>query len=79
MHFSSYQKCFKLGASTHLYVNASYHFRGIGVIGTGGVLITAKKQGLVDAVKPLLLQMKANGYRMSEALIVAILERCDEK
>ena len=52
---------------------------GLRVIGTGGVLLAAKKRGLIDAVKPLLDAIAGNGYHLSEALVRAILHRAGER
>lgn len=41
---------------------------GVRVIGTAGILVRAKRQGLISVVKPLLDALKATGFRMSEAL-----------
>lgn len=43
--------------------------QGIPVIGTAGVLIKAKQANLVPLVKPLLLDMKSKGYRLSDQFI----------
>ncbi len=51
---------------------------GIQVVGTGAVLVTAKQRGSIDKVAPLLDQMIGNGYRISERLRLALLERCGE-
>lgn len=42
---------------------------GLKVKGTLGVLLEAKKEGLIVAIKPLLIQLRANGIRMSDSLI----------
>lgn len=42
--------------------------RGVPVVGTAGVLLVAKKRGLVDAVLPVLKKMELAGYRMSAGL-----------
>jgi predicted nucleic acid-binding protein len=52
---------------------------GLRVIGTGGVLLAARKRGLIDAVKPLLDAIAGNGYHLSEALVRAILHRAGER
>ena len=52
---------------------------GVSVIGSGGVLLAAKKRGLVDLVAPLLESFRTNGYRLSAALVQAILTRANER
>jgi predicted nucleic acid-binding protein len=39
------------------------------VIGTAGILLRAKARGLIPAVRPLLLELKAKGYHLQSQLI----------
>ena len=48
------------------------------VIGTVGVILIARKRGLIPAVKPLLEELKASGHRLSEDLIARALRRAGE-
>lgn len=48
------------------------------VIGTVGVLLIARRRGLIAAVKPLLEDLKASGHRLSEDLVVEALRRTGE-
>jgi predicted nucleic acid-binding protein len=50
----------------------------ISIIGTAAVLIKAKQQGMITAVKPLLETLTKQGYRFSPKLIQDILARCNE-
>lgn len=52
---------------------------GLRVTGTIGVLIKAKKQGLVKAIKPLLYELKSKGIWIKENLISEILKEVGEK
>ena len=52
---------------------------GVTVLGTGGVLVRAKASGLIPAVKPILLELRRNGYRFSDELVSEILVRCSER
>ena len=52
---------------------------GLTVIGTGAVLVAAKNAGLITAVAPHLERLEECGYRLSKALVAAILERCSER
>jgi predicted nucleic acid-binding protein len=52
---------------------------GLTVIGSGGVLLAAKKRGLIPTVKPILDAIAGNGYHFSDALIRAILSRASER
>jgi len=51
---------------------------GLRVLGTGGLLVAAKQSGHVAEVAPLLAALRERGYRLSDRLVEAILERCDE-
>ena len=57
--------------------NAAQH-AGLPVIGTTGVLLLAKRQGLLNRVKPLLLDLRQNGYFLSQRLIDSALQQADE-
>jgi predicted nucleic acid-binding protein len=46
--------------------------RGIPVVGVAGVLLAAKKRGLIDAVLPILKCLEGGGYRFSFELIQEI-------
>jgi predicted nucleic acid-binding protein len=52
--------------------------RGIRVIGTGGVLVAAKKAGLLGSVSPILDQSASVGYRLSPELCKRIVELAKE-
>jgi len=49
------------------------------VTGTIGVLIKAKKQGLINELKPLLLELTSKDIWISEKLIIEILTEIGEK
>ena len=51
---------------------------GLPFRGTVGVLLEAKEEGLVDAIKPLLIQLRDNGIHLSESLINNALQDADE-
>ena len=42
--------------------------KGIRIMGTGGILISAKRAGFLDAVSPILDKLAVEGYRMSPNL-----------
>ncbi len=44
----------------------------ISVVGTAGLLLNAKKQGLIAAVSPLLISLREQGYWLSDALLAEI-------
>lgn len=52
--------------------------RGVPVTGVAGVLLSAKAQGAVDAVGPILADMANAGYRLSSRLVAAVLARAGE-
>ena len=51
---------------------------GIRMTGTLGILLKAKNQGIIPAVRPLLQKLQAANFRMSETLITAILTEAGE-
>jgi predicted nucleic acid-binding protein len=51
---------------------------GVPVIGTVGVLVLAKRKGMVPLVKPLLKNLAASGYFLSNAIVAAALEASGE-
>jgi uncharacterized protein len=52
---------------------------GLRTTGVGGILVSAKAEGLIPLVKPLLDEMIARfGFRMKSALYQAILNAADE-
>jgi hypothetical protein len=52
--------------------------RGIPVVGVAGVLLAAKRRGLLETVKPVLLALSCQGYRLSDALVAAVLRLAGE-
>lgn len=52
---------------------------GLSVIGSAGVLLAAKKRGLIDSVTPILNAFSSNGYHFSDTLIRAIVLRAGER
>ncbi|WP_240921926.1 DUF3368 domain-containing protein [Thermococcus sp. ES12] len=51
---------------------------GVKVMGTAGVLLLAKKRGIVGAVKPLLSELVGRGFRISPEVIEVILKAAGE-
>jgi len=52
--------------------------RGIPVVGVAGVLLTAKKRGLIDLVLPILKNLERAGYRVSVELVQEIARLAGE-
>jgi predicted nucleic acid-binding protein len=52
---------------------------GLSVIGSAGILIAAKRKGLIAAVHPILLVWQGFGYFLSSKLIAKVLERAGEQ
>ena len=52
--------------------------RGVPVVGMAGVLLAAKKRGLIDAVLPALKNLGRAGYRMSAGLTKEIARLAGE-
>ena len=51
---------------------------GLAYTGLAGVLVAAKKQGLVSAVRPALDRLEASNFRLSRRLAAAVLEQAGE-
>ena len=51
---------------------------GLPVIGTLGMLVRARKRGLVPALEPLIQQLRAGGQRLSNEAIAAALAAAGE-
>jgi uncharacterized protein len=52
--------------------------RGVEVIGSGGVLVRAKRRGLLPSVRPVLDELRAAGLRLSETAYREILAPAGE-
>ena len=52
---------------------------GIQKIGTVGILLKAKKVGLLQNIKPDLFKLRDNGFSISQYVIDIILKQADEK
>lgn len=52
---------------------------GIQTLGTGGMLVLAKRRGLVESVADALDNLRKTGLWMSEELVDLFLEEADEK
>jgi predicted nucleic acid-binding protein len=50
----------------------------IRIIGTGGILIAAKRKGILDKVSPIMDDLADVGYRLSPDLYQRILDLADE-
>ncbi len=55
--------------------------RGLGlrVVGTLGILVEAKRQGLISRLRPLVEHMLANGCRLAPDLVASVLASVDER
>lgn len=51
---------------------------GLIVKGTAGILLEAKKKGLIDTIKPLIIALQNNGMYMSKPLIDFVLREAGE-
>ena len=51
---------------------------GLPFKGTVGILLEAKEKGLIAEIKPLLIQLRNNGIRLSDALINNALRAANE-
>lgn len=48
------------------------------IIGTIGVLLEAKKVGIIDSVRPYLVQLRNTGFRMNDGLFESTLNQAGE-
>jgi predicted nucleic acid-binding protein len=51
---------------------------GLHVIGTLGVLVLAKRRGLIPLVAPVVHDMRAGGHYLSDAALMAVLQAAGE-
>lgn len=51
---------------------------GFALMGTTGLLLLAKQQGALDAIKPSLLALRQQGYFLSDRLIASALDQAGE-
>lgn len=51
---------------------------GLQIIGTIGILLQAKKKGLIQEIKPLISELLFNGIRISNKIIEIALEAAQE-
>ncbi|MDZ7666978.1 MAG: DUF3368 domain-containing protein [Desulfotignum sp.] len=54
------------------------HVYGLSVKGTAGILVEAKRRSLINAVHPLLLELRASGYYLADNVITAACQAVDE-
>lgn len=52
-----------------------YH---LSVVGTGRVLVEAKRAGLINSVRPLLQNLRSNGYWISDRIVNEVLRQAGE-
>jgi predicted nucleic acid-binding protein len=55
------------------------HNLHVDVIGSAGVLLAAKRRGLLASVAPVIDAFQANGYHLSANLVEAVLARAGEQ
>lgn len=53
--------------------------RDVRIIGTGGILIAAKKKGMLEEIAPIIDNLAGVGYRLAPLLCQRILELADER
>ena len=51
---------------------------GLAVIGTGRVLVEARRAALISEVRPLIEQMRAGGYWLADTIVAEILRQAGE-
>lgn len=53
-------------------------YLGLTVTGTLGVLVKAKRQGIIEEVRPILSEMKQNGFYIGRAVERMVLDQAGE-
>lgn len=53
-------------------------YLGLPVTGTLGVLIKAKRMGIIESVKPLIIELRKNGFYVSGTVERMVLEQAGE-
>jgi len=51
---------------------------GLKVIGTAGILLLAKRKGVVKEIKPILEEMRVSGFYLSDSIVKIVLKEADE-
>jgi predicted nucleic acid-binding protein len=51
---------------------------GLGVIGSAGLLVVAKKMGLLAQVKPVIESWQQSGYWIDKAVVNSVLQAATE-
>lgn len=51
---------------------------GIQVVGILGILVQAKQKGLIQAVRPLAMALRQNGFRLRQTLLEKVLQKLGE-
>ena len=51
---------------------------GVPILGTGGLLLLAKRRGAIERIEPLLSGLLDQGYRLSRAVVEDLLQRAGE-
>lgn len=52
--------------------------RGLPVVGLAGMLLAAKRSGLLESVEPQLTDLSRQGYRLADALVAEVLRLAGE-
>lgn len=53
--------------------------RGVAVVGVAGILLAAKRQGLLAEIHPVLAELVTIGYRLSPQLVAEVLRLAGEQ
>ncbi|RKY45704.1 MAG: DUF3368 domain-containing protein [Candidatus Neomarinimicrobiota bacterium] len=51
---------------------------GLKVMGTAGILLLAKKKGIIEEIKPILEEMRMSGFYLSDSIIRIVLREAGE-
>ena len=47
-------------------------------MGTAGILLLAKKKGIIEEIKPILEEMRTSGFYLSDSIIKIVLREAGE-
>ena len=51
---------------------------GLKIMGTAGILLLAKKKGIIEEIKPILEEMRTSGFYLSDSIIKIVLREAGE-
>ena len=68
----------EISIPTAVFRKVTAKYLGLPVTGTLGVLIKAKRMGIIESVKPLITELRKNGFYVSGTVERMVLEQAGE-